>query len=576
MDSKANPRLMAALQQATAAFGRGQFAAAESQYRIARGLAPGDPFIALGLGHTLRQLHRPADAKAEFAAALKLHPTLATAHLGLGQVCQDMMDMAGAEAGYRQALSLDANLLPAALGLAMVCNHSSRPDEALDLLAGKTAQDSQLSAAIEQVRGTARLVKEENETALAHFERALALTPGNAAALHARTVAQQNLGREDEALDGLRRLVRDNPANLMAHYDLNQLLYRLKRDDEFLRSYDEAEAKIPAAPHFALAKAAFLVRSERPGEALALYERLLKHAPGEPVVLQGMAAAQLKLQQLDAAIASYEQGLKRAPQDLNMLTGVAAAYLMARAPQKAEAAATAALKLAPEEQTALCVLGTAWRLMDDSREHDLYRYDDFVQIFDLEPPPGFSGMAEFCGALDSWLDSQHGDAREHIDQSLRGGTQTGGNLFRPGRNALIDGLRLQIEDAVRRYIAGLPEDARHPFLRRRGRDFKFAGSWSSRLKDQGFHVNHLHPAGWISSAFYIAVPQIVTDTTAKQGWIKFGEPGYDVGLSDPVRRAVQPRAGQLVLFPSYMWHGTVPFHAAQDRTTIAFDVVPVR
>ena len=80
---------------------------------------------------------------------------------------------------------------------------------------------------------------------------------------------------------------------------------------------------------------------------------------------------------------------------------------------------------------------------------------------------------------------QHGDEREHVDQSLRGGTQTLGNLFRPGRNALVDGLRLRIEEAVRRYIASLPQDARHPFLRRGERNFRFAGSWSSRLKDQG-------------------------------------------------------------------------------------------
>jgi len=31
----------------------------------------------------------------------------------------------------------------------------------------------------------------------------------------------------------------------------------------------------------------------------------------------------------------------------------------------------------------------------------------------------------------------------------------------------------------------------------------------------------------------------------------------------------------LVLFPSYTWHGTVPFHDKAARTTIAFDVVPV-
>jgi hypothetical protein len=37
---------------------------------------------------------------------------------------------------------------------------------------------------------------------------------------------------------------------------------------------------------------------------------------------------------------------------------------------------------------------------------------------------------------------------------------------------------------------------------------------------------------------------------------------------------VRPRVGTLVLFPSYMWHGTIPFQSTQSRTSIAFDVVP--
>lgn len=39
-------------------------------------------------------------------------------------------------------------------------------------------------------------------------------------------------------------------------------------------------------------------------------------------------------------------------------------------------------------------------------------------------------------------------------------------------------------------------------------------------------------------------------------------------------RLVQPKPGRLVLFPSYWWHGTRPFHSTEPRTTIAFDVVP--
>jgi hypothetical protein len=37
---------------------------------------------------------------------------------------------------------------------------------------------------------------------------------------------------------------------------------------------------------------------------------------------------------------------------------------------------------------------------------------------------------------------------------------------------------------------------------------------------------------------------------------------------------VEPEVGRLVLFPSYMWHGTVPFSGDDHRMTIAFDVAP--
>ena len=80
--------------------------------------------------------------------------------------------------------------------------------------------------------------------------------------------------------------------------------------------------------------------------------------------------------------------------------------------------------------------------------------------------------------------------------------------------------------------------------------------------------------GWISSCYYVAVPDVVKDPAAQQGWIKFGEPSFEVALKTPIRRSIEPAAGRLVLFPSYMWHGTVPFHDAAARTTIAFDVVP--
>jgi tetratricopeptide (TPR) repeat protein len=571
----ANDPLGALLQKAMEAAMQGRLPDAENFYRQAQAMAPRHPAVLIGFGHTLRHMQRAADAKALFAAAVEYHPGLADAHHGLGLACQDMGDAAGAEAAYRAALARDPRALLAMVSLAGLYTMTDRPDQALALLEHERSLDPMTEGLIEQARGTARMAQEKNHEALAHFDRVLALQPGNPQVSHARAGALQGLGREEEALAVLRETVRAQPGNIAAHHDLNQLLYRTGRDAEFLRSYDEADAQFPGTPFFLLAKAALLVRTGRPAEALEHYQRAFALAPGETAVPQGMAMAQLQLGQVDEAIASYERGLQRAPHDVNLLSSIAVAYLTARDPRKAEAAATKALQLAPTDQNALSALGIAWRLMDDEREWDLNRYDDFIQVFDLEPPPGFRSMADFCGELDQWLNSQHRDQREHMDQSLRRGTQTLGSLFRPGRHALVDALRLQIEDAVRRYIDGLPREERHPFLGRRGRGFAFAGSWSSRLSDAGYHINHVHPVGWISSAFYVALPETMQSGAGQEGWIKFGEPSYDAGLKEPVRRTVQPKVGRLVLFPSYMWHGTIPFHAPQNRTTVAFDVVPV-
>ena len=35
---------------------------------------------------------------------------------------------------------------------------------------------------------------------------------------------------------------------------------------------------------------------------------------------------------------------------------------------------------------------------------------------------------------------------------------------------------------------------------------------------------------------------------------------------------VRPEVGKLVIFPSYFWHGTIPFKSDEKRLTIAFDI----
>lgn len=117
-------------------------------------------------------------------------------------------------------------------------------------------------------------------------------------------------------------------------------------------------------------------------------------------------------------------------------------------------------------------------------------------------------------------------------------------------------------------------DSGDPFLSHKPDRFRFSGSWSCRLGQQGLHTNHIHMKGWIRSSYDVSLSDAVRESEDHVGWIKFGETNLNLGKREHIGKIVQPKDGHLVLFPSYMLHGTVPFAWNEVRTTIAFDVIP--
>ena len=103
-----------------------------------------------------------------------------------------------------------------------------------------------------------------------------------------------------------------------------------------------------------------------------------------------------------------------------------------------------------------------------------------------------------------------------------------------------------------------------------------ARAWAVLQQGGGFHVNHIHAQGWISGTFIIDHPGDIKGS--RKGHLKFGEPPYDVpvkkGSKMKAEHWVEPKRGRLVLFPSYMWHGTENFESAERRLTLSFDLLP--
>jgi tetratricopeptide (TPR) repeat protein len=543
----------------------------EALVLLQRSLAvrPGHAGVLFHLGKVLSQLLRDKEAARVLEDALLWEPKLAEAWYELGEVQHRLGDSGAAENSFLRLLALEPRHFLGKLALGLVLRECGRAAEAEILFAEGLAQSGEPlhKAAFAHNLALAQSEQGRHDAALVNFNLVSRLGQGRGAADLGRAASLDEMGRTDEAALVLEDLIRREPLNAAAHEAYNHLLHRHGRDAEFLKSYDRA----PPAMALQTGKANFLLKTGRMEEAHALYAAVAAREPDNLNAVLGMAAALNRLGRPGDAFARLEQAVLRHPDNCALYHQLAATALEARDPQKAAAIAEKALTLAPLDQYGLAVQGAAWRMLGDERDEILNGYDALIAVFDLEPPAGFSSMAEFNRALVAWLDDAHAVTRAPLSQSLRGGSQTRGHIFNAGHE-LIEKLKDRIAQAVQNYIAGTTADPRHPFRSRKTGSFRFTGSWSSRLGDCGFHVNHVHPDGWISSCYYVGLPEAVKNETRKEGWIKFGEPSFDIGL--PARRTVQPKPGRLILFPSYMWHGTIPFHDACPRVTIAFDAVP--
>ncbi len=395
------------------------------------------------------------------------------------------------------------------------------------------------------------------------YRRALVLAPGNLHAIRGFALAQAAAGRVGDAEQTLLTTLANRPDWLEGHKCLATL--RSTRGDatDFAASYRHACALRPADPALRLAWFGAIAQT-RDWEAARAILAAGEAASGAHA---GFLSARLFMACETHDDATAEQLFACIPPGSDLVRDIAWLRFCLRT-GRPEAATVLAEQLvrtraAPAVWPYLSLL---WRLRGDPRAGWLDGDPPRVHTVDL----GFSAAElEQLGGL---LRRLHTSRAPHLEQSVRGGTQTDGQLlFR--QEPVIRRLRARLEAAIADYAARLPATVvGHPLLGTpRDGPVLFAGSWSVRLRASGYHVSHTHPQGWLSSALYVALPGPALGGAAPAGWIRFGAAPPELGVNLPAYAEVEPRPGRLVLFPSTMWHGTVPFDDG-ERLVIAFDV----
>lgn len=381
--------------------------------------------------------------------------------------------------------------------------------------------------------------------------------------------AVQAQGRLEEAEQLYREAIKGRPLYLEALRDLAQLVWmRTASTAEALQPVDAALAIAPGEAALTLLKARVLTEAGATPQALALLRAVAAAQPGHARLVHALAQAALQAGAVAESLAAAERAVALAPAESATQIARIDALLVAGEWRRAEQAASAWLAQTPLDQHGLARLATAWRLLGDARYAELYDYEGLVSELELATPPGWSSLASYLDDLAGALQAEHRYRTHPFQQSIRQGSQVMNilQLPHPAGQALAHAIDQPIREHLARVGSG------HGPLRSFNRGgYTTQGGWSIRMEAGGLHVNHVHPQGWISSACYIETPPVLT---GRQGSLKLGEPGIPLQPLPPAERWVAPQQGRMVLFPAYMWHGTVPFTEAGARMSVAFDLLP--
>lgn len=514
---------------------RGSYAEATRVFRAAMALAPEVNVVRINLVRCLLAANELAEAEREARACVAAEPNAETWTL-LSAVQRTQERYEDALYASEQALRCGPRLRGLRYNYANALERVGRHKEALDIFEKLSKKDL-----------------DTPDLALS-FIRSLYME-----------------GHKKEAEEAAMLAVEQWPGSGPLHGALARIRWLRGEGEKCTAMMEDAWANRPSDIGLRLVSADALHRGGHREKALATLEQALRLAPDAPALLSAYGVVLDELDKPEQGLRALRRVVELAPNSWTSQRNLLSTLLRAGRPDEALKIARELRNRDPDEQYLIAIEATALRMQGDGAYAMLYDYDRFVRTYEIPTPRGYFTTENFNASLGDVLRAQHRAFAHPLDQQLHNGSQTNRNLLQvndPAIKAFING----VEAAVRDYVSRFKVEPAHPFTRRVSERFRYNGLWSVRLTAGGFQPNHVHDRGWISSAYYVSLLPAEKLRDPRQGWLKLGEPNRPPAGCGP-EKWLEPKLGTLVLFPSYMWHGTAPSEGA-ERLSASFDVVP--
>ncbi len=511
-------------------FQSGLLSQAESRAKFMAAMYPDVLAIYNILGLSQQAQGKYHEAVASFRKMLSIDSRIAELHFNLGVILSQIGETKDAVASYRKALQLKPNFTVAHFNLGTLLQGQGRFQEAAF-----------------------------------HYQKAIDIEPGFFEALGNLGTIMQQQGQLDKAEQFYRKALALRP-DARGHFNLGTTLHDQGEHEDAIRAFRDA---VRLDPHFADAWNDLGETLRDRGdmdEAICCYKQALTVEPDHNRAKYNLGEFFCLADRLQEAIPYFEGSNFADAQDraLQCLYNT----------RQFEAFKQKFDQLTGYGQPASVLLGTlSTHYATNFHLEDTYNFCKEPMNYVVHTR--IDELAEPDSPLLKELlyDIQHLAIAERKQGRLYYGMQSAGNLLQRSERSyqkLAALIRRKVLDYQQRFAG-----SRYEIILQFPREIEFTSSWYLRMKKGGYLTSHIHEEGWISGCVYLQLP---AKNGAHEGSFEYSTDGDDYPRlhDDFPSQIVDQQVGDLVLFPSSLFHRTIPFHSDQERVCVAFDVKPAK
>ena len=450
-----------------------------------------------------------------------------------------------AEKDYKKVIELEPNHVIAHNNLGVTHQRLGRLNEAI--ISYKKAIEFK-SDFVDAYYNLGAIYKSINElkNAEASYKKAIELKPNNEDALYNLSNVLSLLDKIDEAEESFKKIIRLNPKLAKVHNNLGNILLRLDKIDEAEESFKKSIEINPG-----------LI-----GALINIGKILFKKGKFE-----------LSLKNFDAcsknkSLANKFYGEKAARQIMQDSRSHALISLYALG-QIDEIYKRIEMNSELDKEN-LSVAAFSSFISHKEKKETMHKFCnkpiDFIKISNLSSHLKNSDL--FINELIEELHDNVKTRWEPNGKSTLKGFQSIGNLFKNNLVKLCS-LKLIILDELKLYQSKF-KDEMCTFIQKWPTK-KDLFAWHVILKKQGYQTPHIHQSGWLSGVIYL---KVVPSLEKNEGAIEFSLNSESFNDENSPKLIHQPKAGDIVLFPSSLHHRTIPFTTDMDRIIVSFDLGP--